>query len=163
SDDLFAAIKDEHVGISNAVRESTEQREPVQVPDLRNEPPSAARDIMLRAGYRARLIVPLMGANEIVGALAVRRREPGQFAKGKIDLLQPSPAQATVAIQTARLSQEVEEKSRQPEMASQHKTQFLANMSHELRTPLNAIIGLTEMMYTNAARFGTEKAIEPLR
>jgi signal transduction histidine kinase len=36
-------------------------------------------------------------------------------------------------------------------------------MSHELRTPLNAIIGLTEMMATNAARFGTEKALEPLR
>jgi adenylate cyclase len=36
-------------------------------------------------------------------------------------------------------------------------------MSHELRTPLNAIIGLTEMMVTNAARFGTEKAAEPLR
>ena len=36
-------------------------------------------------------------------------------------------------------------------------------MSHELRTPLNAIIGLTEMMVTNAARFGTEKALEPLQ
>src|SRR5712671_2976617 len=60
-------------------------------------------------------------------------------------------------------TREVEEKSRQLEMASQHKSQFLANMSHELRTPLNAIIGLTEMMYTNAARFGTEKAAEPLR
>src|SRR5437870_1907133 len=36
-------------------------------------------------------------------------------------------------------------------------------MSHELRTPLNAIIGLTEMMVTNAARFGTDKAAEPLR
>jgi len=38
-----------------------------------------------------------------------------------------------------------------------------ASMSHELRTPLNAIIGLTEMMVANVARFGTEKALEPLR
>jgi signal transduction histidine kinase len=46
---------------------------------------------------------------------------------------------------------------------SENKSQFLASMSHELRTPLNAIIGLSEMLVTNAARFGTEKAVEPLR
>jgi adenylate cyclase len=62
-----------------------------------------------------------------------------------------------------RALQEVEEKSRQLEQASQHKSQFLANMSHELRTPLNAIIGLTEMLTEHAPRFGTEKALEPLR
>ena len=43
------------------------------------------------------------------------------------------------------------------------RSQFLASMSHELRTPLNSIIGLAEMMVTNAARFATEKAQEPLR
>jgi signal transduction histidine kinase len=68
-----------------------------------------------------------------------------------------------LAIQNARLFREIEEKSRQLAEASQHKSQFLANMSHELRTPLNAIIGLTDMMAGNAARFGTEKALEPLR
>src|SRR5580704_2667780 len=47
--------------------------------------------------------------------------------------------------------------------ASRTKSSFLANMSHELRTPLNAIIGLTELLCDNAARFGTEKALEPLR
>jgi adenylate cyclase len=48
-------------------------------------------------------------------------------------------------------------------LASEYKSQFVASMSHELRTPLNAIIGLTEMMVTNVARFGTEKAQEPLQ
>jgi adenylate cyclase len=51
----------------------------------------------------------------------------------------------------------------QAEAMSRTKSSFLANMSHELRTPLNAIIGLTEMMISNAPRFGTEKAAEPLR
>jgi signal transduction histidine kinase len=51
-----------------------------------------------------------------------------------------------LAIQNARLFSEIEEKSHQLEIASQHKTQFLANMSHELRTPLNAILGYTELV-----------------
>ena len=51
-----------------------------------------------------------------------------------------------IAIENVRLFTEIQEKSRQLEIASQHKSQFLANMSHELRTPLNAIIGYTEMM-----------------
>src|SRR6266851_4315847 len=68
-----------------------------------------------------------------------------------------------LAVNVNKMCEELGRLYQQIEAASQHKSQFLANMSHELRTPLNAIIGLTEMLVTNAARFGTEKALEPLR
>src|SRR4029079_13298588 len=99
---------------------------------------------------------------EVVGMLVVRRRTPGAFPQNTIDLIKTFAAQSVLAIQNARLFHEIEEKSRELELAGQHKSQFLANMSHELRTPLNAIIGLTEMMVANTARFGTDKALEPL-
>ena len=54
--------------------------------------------------------------------------------------------QSVLAIQNARLFSEIEEKSQQLEIASQHKSQFLANMSHELRMPLNSVLGFAEMM-----------------
>jgi signal transduction histidine kinase len=120
-------------------------------------------DLVARAGYRALLIVPMLGPGRIVGALVVRRKAPGKFPNGTVELLQTFAAQSVLAIQNARLFAEIEDKSRQLELASQNKSQFVSSMSHELRTPLNAIIGLTEMMITNAARFGTEKAQEPLQ
>ncbi|MFL6934209.1 MAG: response regulator, partial [Xanthobacteraceae bacterium] len=158
-----ADITRQGVRAERIISEAAAQRAPVQIADLENEAPSPVQDILLRAGYRALLVTPLLGPDGIVGALVVRRKEPGEFPKQTIDVLQTFGAQSVLAIQNAHLFAEVEEKGRQLELASQHKSQFVANMSHELRTPLNAIIGLTEMMFTNQARFGTEKAAEPLR
>ncbi len=81
-----------------------------------------------------------------MGALVVRRREPGEFPRSTVDLLMTFAEQSVLAIQNARLFSEIEEKSRQIEIASRHKSQFLANMSHELRTPLNSVLGFTEML-----------------
>jgi GAF domain-containing protein len=163
SEQVIAAIEDQHIGASEAIRQVTQDRQPQEVADIRDEPPSPLRGIAMRAGYRARLTIPLVGADKVVGALVIRRTQPGNFPKGTIQLLQTFAAQSVLAIQNARLFREIEDKSRQLQLASENKSQFVASMSHELRTPLNAIIGLTEMMVKNAARFGTEKAQEPLQ
>jgi len=163
SDDLISALRDQQLGSSDAIRRSTQDGLPQEAADICDEPPSPVRDLSMRAGFRARLIVPLVGTGGVVGALAIRRKQAGKFPKSTIELLQTFAAQSVLAIQNARLFREIDDKSHQLELASEHKSQFLTSMSHELRTPLNAIIGLTEMMATNVVRFGTEKALEPLR
>ena len=81
-----------------------------------------------------------------MGGLFVSRKETGSFSPEVVNLLQTFATQSVLAIQNARLFREIEDKSRQLEIASKHKSQFLANMSHELRTPLNAILGYTELI-----------------
>jgi signal transduction histidine kinase len=98
-----------------------------------------------------------------IGVLVMARIAQRPFTPKQMELASTFADQAVIAIENVRLFEEIQDKNRQLELASQHKSQFVANMSHELRTPLNAIIGLTEMMVTNAARFGTEKAQEPLQ
>src|SRR5262245_43646438 len=163
SDELVAAIRGQPAGASDALRQAIQDRKPLEIADIRDEPPSPVREIAMRAGFRARLVVPLVGAGKVVGALVIRRKQPGNFPKGTVHLLQTFAAQSVLAIQNARLFREIEEKSRELQLASENKSQFVSSVSHELRTPLNAIIGLTDMLVTNAARFGTEKAQEPLQ
>jgi adenylate cyclase len=161
SDELLAAIRDQPAAAaSEALRQAIRDRQPQEIADIRDEPPSSVREISMRAGFRARLVVPLVSADRVVGALAIRRKQPGRFPRGTVQLLQTFAAQSVLAIQNARLFHEIEEKGRQLAEASQHKSQFLANMSHELRTPLNAIIGVTEMLREDAEVL--KQDVEPL-
>jgi GAF domain-containing protein len=147
SPELIEAVRSARIRVGvTPVGRTKVTRQPVQVPDILDEPPYPLREVVLQAGFRAFLAVPLVREDEVVGALVVRRRTPGEFPEGTVNLLQTFAAQSVLAIQNARLFRELEEKSRQLEVASRHKSQFLANMSHELRTPLNAILGYTELI-----------------
>src|SRR5262249_224987 len=150
SDELVAAIRGQLAGASDALRQAIQDRQPLQIADIRDEPPSPVREIAMRAGFRARLVVPLVGTDRVARPLVVRRKPPGNFSTDTIELLQTFAAPSVLAIQNAGLFREIEEKGRELAEASQHKSQFLANMSHELRTPLNAILGYTELMADGA-------------
>jgi signal transduction histidine kinase len=113
--------------------------------------------------YRAMLGVPLLREGSCIGVMTITRKRPQPFTTKQIELVTTFADQAVIAIENVRLFDEIQDKNRQLAEASEHKSQFVSSMSHELRTPLNAIIGLTDMLVTNAARFGTERAQEPLQ
>ena len=134
-----------------------------QIPDVDADPDYAHRVTVSFINARSLIGVPILKDGRPLGAIVMTRSHPGHFPAAQIELIRTFAEQAVIAIENVRLFEEIQDKNRQLEAVSQHKSQFLASMSHELRTPLNAIIGLTEMMAANAGRFGTGNAQEPLQ
>ena len=134
----------------------------VHIPDVLVDPDYTFVEALKLGRFRTMLAVPMLREGVPTGVLALTRSEMRPFTDRQIELVGTFADQAAIAIENVRLFEEIQDKSRQLEAASQHKSQFLANMSHELRTPLNAIIGVTEMLHEDARELARADAIEPL-
>src|SRR5882757_7089641 len=131
---------------STLVGRTALDRKPLEVADLAQAELDPHLDILFRDGWRSVLAVPLLRGDTMVGVLVIRRRTVGTFPREVSELLQGFATQSALAIVNARLFSELQTKTKELEIASQHKSDFLASMSHELRTPLNAVIGFSEVL-----------------
>jgi len=129
------------------------ERLPVHIPDVRADAEYEFHDFTRITGARTMLGLPLIRDGSPIGLLSLYRMRVAPFTKRQIELLETFADQAVIAIENARLFEEVQERTRELartveelETASQHKSQFVANMSHELRTPLAAILGYAELI-----------------
>jgi two-component system NtrC family sensor kinase len=153
---LIAALNEQHIGSDEpSVAQAFARRAPVQVADLQEGERSEVDEIILRAGYRARLLVPLVRANDVVGMLVVRRRMPGQFGHNTIELTRAFAAQSALALINAQLFDNAEARTRdltktlevlrttQDRLVQTQKLaslgQLTAGIAHEIKNPLNFV------------------------
>jgi signal transduction histidine kinase len=149
-----------------AMSRALKSREPVEIPDIleADDSDSPFRDLQAESGVRAVLAIPLLREDRVIGCLVVRRKSPGKFRPEVIDLLKTFATQSALAIQNARLFQNIEEQRQQLKIANEQlreidrlKSSFLSNVSHELRTPLTAIGGIAENLLDGTAGALNEK------
>ncbi|MFC5788509.1 GAF domain-containing protein [Agromyces tardus] len=119
---------------------------PIAVADLDTVELDPHLELLHDDGWRSVLAVPVLRGERIIGALVVRRKRPGAFSDETVEFLETFASQSALAVWNAQLFRELETKTAELQVVSQHKSEFLASMSHELRTPLNAVIGFSEVL-----------------
>jgi signal transduction histidine kinase len=137
----------QRIGVGSVMSRLYRTGEIFRIADVTEDPELLeASPTVRRTRSRALLGVPIRGEAGFLGAFVVARLTPRPFTDRDVRLVQSFADQAAIAIQNVRLFNEIQQKSRELEVANRHKSEFLANMSHELRTPLNAIIGFSEVL-----------------
>jgi signal transduction histidine kinase len=141
------------------------ERATIQVADLMAQADEypLGHEIAMRFGHRSLVVTPLLREGQPFGTILLRRQEVRPFSEREVALLRTFGDQAAIALENTRLFHEIQDKSRQLEIANKHKSDFLANMSHELRTPLNAIIGFSEVLSEKMFGDVNDKQLEYLQ
>jgi len=136
---------------------SVQARKPIQEADLRTTPqylkgdplPVTAADI---AGIRTLMVVPMLKDNEPIGGIGIYRKEVRPFGEKQIELVTNFAAQAVIAIENARLLNELRE-SLQQQTATSEVLQVISSSPGELEPVFETL--LANAVRLCDARFGT--------
>ena len=164
SPEVLDSLRGIRLGLHDTlVGRAARERVPLQVVDLAVDSGDVHLRTLRDAGWRSLVAIPMVRQDQIVGALVVRRRTPGEVDPETCEFLQTFASQSSLALGNAQLYRRLEQKSAELAVVSQHKSEFLASMSHELRTPLNAIIGFSEVLLERMFGDLTDRQDEYLR
>ena len=147
SPELLAGLRELQIGLDQTlVGRAAREGRPIGIPDIALVERDVHLQLLFEDGWRSVLAVPVLRGGQIIGAMVVRRKTPGDFSDEVMEFMETFASQSALAVFNARVFRELERKSAELQVASQHKSDFLASMSHELRTPLNAVIGFSEVL-----------------
>ena len=156
----------------------------VHIPDCLADPEYTWSESQKLGRFRAMLGVPLLGTGGPIGVVALTRSMPRPFSGREIDLMTTFADQAVIAIETARMvdelksreeaiaaakeaaesARDVAERERAAaEAANQAKSTFLATMSHEIRTPLNGVLGMVQVLERQGLDGAQQRTVATMR
>ena len=123
-----------------------ENLRPLAIKDITQDKVFGPGHLMRELGVRGYLCIPLISRDQkLIGTLQITTLIEREFTPEEIALAQQLAAGAAVAIENARLFEEVQKKSQELEEAYKTKSAFLNTMAHELRTPLNVLIATMQL------------------
>jgi signal transduction histidine kinase/ActR/RegA family two-component response regulator len=147
SPELLSGLRRIKIGLDETlVGRAAREGRPIGISDIALVDRDVHLQLLYEDGWRSVLAVPVLRDGQIIGVMVVRRKTPGDFSGEVLDFMETFASQSALAVFNARLFRELERKSAELQVASEHKSDFLASMSHELRTPLNAVIGFSEVL-----------------
>jgi signal transduction histidine kinase len=133
---------------------------PLLIRDAKNDPRwHGGVDETTDFETRSILGVPLRVRNQVIGVLeVVNKRSKEGFTQDDIQIAETLAAHAAIAIENARLMDELQQAYRDLSEIDRIKGDFVSIASHELRTPLSLILGYAAFLKANVTGQASEQA-----